>query len=286
MPPEDLFTLDDKPAPKPGPFGRFYLQELINSGGMADIWLATDADGKPFALRKLHDKLRFNFVARRRFVRGCEILKSIHNHDHVITYIENGKTDGTLYCLMEYVESSNLKQLMHRGDELLAENVGNILINMAIALEHVHDSGFMHLDFKPENVLITRNAGVRLVDFDLAQPRPDKPKKASKNPGTPAYMAPEQLLREPFDHRADIFAYGVTAFEVLTGQKPFIGESPQEILRRQLDRGSGFVTPRELNSEIPAAIEKTILKCIERDPDKRHPIMSVLVLELKAALYV
>jgi serine/threonine-protein kinase len=278
--------LDDKPAPKPGPFGRFYLQELINSGGMADIWLATDSDLKPFALRKLHEKLRFNFVARRRFVRGCDILKAIHSHDYVIGYIEHGKIDGTLFCLMEYVECSNLKQLMYRGDELLAENVGNILIDMALALEHVHDSGFMHLDFKPENVLVTRNAGVRLVDFDLAQPRPDKPKKFSKNPGTPAYMAPEQLQREAFDHRADIFAYGVTAYEVLTGQKPFGGDTPQEILRLQLDRSSGFATPREVNPDIPPAVEKTILKCLERDPDKRHPIMSVLVLELKSALYV
>ncbi|HEU0011833.1 MAG TPA: serine/threonine-protein kinase [Verrucomicrobiae bacterium] len=286
MPPDAPFILDDKPAPKPGPFGRFYLQELINSGGMADIWLATDADGQPHALRRMHDKLRFDFLARRRFARGCEILKSIHSHDYVIGYREHGKIDGTLYCLMEYVECSNLKQLMNRGDDLLAENVGNILIDMAVALEHVHDSGFMHLDFKPENVLVTRNGHVRLVDFDLAQPKPDKPKKFKRNPGTPAYMAPEQMLREPFDHRADIFACGVTAYEVLTGQKPFAGDTPEEILRSQLNREGGFRTPRELNPEIPAAVEKTILKCLERSPDKRHPIISVLVVELKAALYV
>src|SRR5262245_14515453 len=218
-------------------------------------------------------------------VRGCEILAHIHNHEYVIGYLEHGKINGTLYCLMEYVESSNLKQLLVRNDSILGENVGNILIDMAVALEHVHDSGFMHLDFKPENVLVTRNAAVRLVDFDLAQPRPEKPKKFSKNPGTPAYMAPEQLQREAFDHRVDVFAYGVTAYELLTGQKPFQGDTPEEILRRQLDR-SGFVAPRELNPGIPPAVEKSILKCLDRDMDKRHPIVSVLVLELKAALYV
>ena len=275
----------ERPAPKPGAFGRFYLQELINSGGMADIWLATDPDHKAFALRKLHDNLRFNLLARRRFVRGCEILAHIHNHEHVIGYLEHGKIGGALYCLMEYVESSNLKQLLVRHDATLQENIGNILIDMAVALEHVHDSGFMHLDFKPENVLVTRNAAVRLVDFDLAQPRPKEPKKFSKNPGTPAYMAPEQLRREAYDHRADIFAYGVSAYELLTGQKPFQGDSPDEILRKQLDR-SGFINPRQLNEGVPPAVEKSILKCLERDPDKRHPIMSVLVLELKAALYV
>ena len=270
---------------QPGPFGRFYLQELINSGGMADIWLATDQEGKPYALRKLHDRLKLNLLARRRFFRGCDILSRIHHHDYVIGYIESGKINRILYCLMEYVESSNLKMLFARNDPVLQENVGNILIDMAVALEHVHDSGFMHLDFKPENVLVTRNAGVRLVDFDLAQPRPDKPKKFSKNPGTPAYMAPEQLLREPYDHRADMFAYGVTAYELLTGQKPFAGDTPDEILRKQLNR-DGLVPPRDLNAAIPPVLEKVILKSLERDPEKRYPIMSVLVHELQSALYV
>jgi len=278
--------LDLAPAPRPGAFGRFYLQELINSGGMADIWVATDQEGKTFALRRLHDRLRFSFTARRRFLRGCEILSKIHQHEYVIQYLEHGKIGGSLYCLMEYVESSNLKQMFARSDPVLQENIGNILIDMAVALEHVHDSGFVHLDFKPENVLVTRNANVRLVDFDLALPKPDKPVKRSSNPGTPAYMASELLQRQPFDHRADIFAYGVTAYELLAGQKPFDGESPDEILRQQLDRSQNFITPRQLNPEIPFTLEKTILKCLEREPDNRYPITSLLVHDLKTALYV
>ena len=187
---------------------------------------------------------------------------------------------------MEYVESSNLKQLFARTDPILQEHIGNILIDMAVALEHVHDSGFMHLDFKPENVLVTRNGNVRLVDFDLALPKPARPMKRSRNPGTPAYMAPELMQRQVFDHRADIFAYGVTAYELLAGQKPFEGESADEILRKQLDRSQDFVSPRQRNEEIPFALEKAILKCLEREPDKRYPIMSVLVHDLEAALYV
>jgi serine/threonine-protein kinase len=277
--------IDLKPEPKPGSFGRFYLQELINSGGMADIWLATDPEGKPFALRKLHNRLRFNLLARKRFLRGCDILSKIHHHEYVIQYVEHGKIGGSLYCLMEYVESSNLKQLFSRGDPMLQDHVGNILIDMAVALEHVHDSGFMHLDFKPENVLVTRNANVRLVDFDLALPKPEKPIKSSKNPGTPAYMAPEQLLRQPFDHRVDLFAYGATAYELLTGEKPFPGDTPTEILRGQVDR-TAFRTPRDLNAEIPAGLERVILTCLEKEADKRFPIASMLVHELQAVLYV
>lgn len=282
----DIGELRSAGSGQPSQFGPFYLQELIASGGMADIWLATDQKGTPFALRRLRDGSIFNFRARKRFLRGCQILSQIHTHECVIGYIEHGKIGGWLYLLMEYVEASNLKQLAAREDPILVENVGNILIDMARGLEHVHFSGFMHLDFKPENVLITRSAGVRLVDFDLAQPKPDKPRKSPDNPGTPAYMAPEQLLRHPFDHRVDVFAYGVSAYELLTGKKPFAGETPNEILRKQLERSLDFMPPREINPDIPAALEKLILKCLERDPEKRYPYMSVLVRDLQAALYV
>lgn len=284
-----LFGSSDASDPEPrqpGPFGIYHLRELINSGGMADIWLATDAQGKACAVRLLHHNLRFSFSAKRRFVRGCEVLSKIHNHEYVIGYLAHGKIEGDLYLAMEYVEGENLKLLHARSDPVLVDNIGNVLIDMAIALEHVHESGFMHLDFKPENVLLTRNASLRLVDFDLAQPRPDKPRKMSDNPGTPAYMAPEQIRRQPIDHRIDIFAYGVSAYELLTSRKPFPGDSPEEILRKQIDRSLDFVLPRELNPDIPAALEKAILKCLERDPDKRYPYMSVLVRDLEAALYV
>lgn len=274
----------DRPT-RPQPFGQYYLQELINSGGMADIWYVTNQRNEPFALRLLRDNSFFSFTAKKRFVRGCEILSKIHNHENVIGYVEHGKIGGSLYLVMEYVEASNLKLLASRNDPVLAENVGNILIDMAVALEHVHDSGFMHMDFKPENVLVSRNASVRLVDFDLAQAIPEKPQKMSDNPGTPAYMAPEQLLRQPVDHRVDIFAYGVAAYEMLTGRKPFAGETPDEILRKQLDRKIDFVPPRELNPDIPFALEKLILKCLEREPDRRYPITSVLVHDLQTTLY-
>jgi eukaryotic-like serine/threonine-protein kinase len=277
---------DANQPPSPGPFGRFYLQELINSGGMADIWLATDDRHKPYALRRMHERLRFNLLARRRFFRGAEILSKIGDHDRIIGYVEHGKISGRPYLLMDYVEASNLKELYARHDPVLLENVAQILIDMAEGLEHMHDNGFMHLDFKPENVLVTRNANVHLVDFDLALPIPEKPKKASKkNPGTPAYMAPEQLRGEPIGPRVDIFAYGVAAYELLTNQKPFPGDTPGEILARQLDR-SAFVSPRQYNPDMPASLEKVLLRCLERDAEHRYPFLGMMVRELKAALYV
>jgi serine/threonine-protein kinase len=273
------------PTSSPGPFGRFYLQELINSGGMADIWLATDSNNKPFALRKMHERYRFNFFAKRRFIRGCEILESIADNPFLIGYIEHGKVKGQPYLLMEYIEAENLKELYANSDPVLRENVAQILIDMASGLEHMHENGYMHLDFKPENVLVTRNGGVRLVDFDLAQPIDDKPLKLSKNPGTPAYMAPEQLQGLPITHRVDIFSFGVAAYELLTNQKPFPGDSPAEILQKQLNRAN-FFSPRALNPDMPVSLEKVIIKCLEPDPDRRYPFMGVMARELRTALYV
>ena len=276
---------NSKPA-EPGPFGRFYLQEIINSGGMADIWLATDNKGKAYALRLMHERLRFNLGARRRFTHGCEILAKIRDHNGIIGYVEHGKIKGQLYLLMEYVEAENLKELYGRHDPVLLENVAQILIDMGVALEHMHENGFMHLDFKPENVLVTRNGSVRLIDFDLAQQIPEKPQKFSKkNPGTPAYMAPEQLQGQPISHRVDIFSYGVAAYELLTNQKPFPGDSPGEILSKQINR-TEFMPPRQLNPDMPLPLEKVILRCLEQEPERRYPFIGVMVRELQAALYV
>jgi serine/threonine protein kinase len=269
----------------PEQFGPYKLHELINSGGMADLYIATNEANETLAVRRLRHTSVLDFTSRRRFVRGCEVLSQIHDHEFIISYMNHGKINGAYYLAMEYVEGDNLKMLSAQADPVIEENVGNILIESATALEHVHESGFIHLDFKPENIMISRNAALRLVDFDLSIPKPERPIKTKNNPGTPGYMAPEQLLREEIDHRVDIFAFGVMAYELLTGEKPFPGETPDEILRKQIDR-SDFKEPRELNPDIPVKVEQTILKCLEREPVKRYPFSSVLVRDLQTALYV
>jgi serine/threonine-protein kinase len=270
-------------APQPGRFGRFYLQELINRGGVSEVWVATDPESHTYALRRMWNNRFLNFVERKRFFHGCEILAQIH-HEFIVKYIEHGKIEGTPYLLMDYVAGSNLKLLLSRGDEVLAEHVAQIVIDMAIGLEQVHESGFIHLDFKPENILVTPNAHIRLIDFDLAHRKLDKLQTLPHNAGTPAYMSPERLQHEGVDQRADIFALGVTAYEVLTGAKPFPGDSPDEILSKQFSRE--MVRPRDLNPDIPASLEKVILKCLEPEMADRYPYMSVVVRDLQAALYV
>ena len=271
---------------EPRPFGPYQLEELINTGGMANLWLATNPEGRTVALRLLLPQLKNDATSRKRFVAGCEVLQRVHQHECIIHYVEHGLLQGQHFLVMEYLEGLNLKQAMVEEDLDLGALIGNILIDSAEALEHVHDCGFMHLDFKPENILVTRNGNVRLLDFDLALPRPETPGKLKKNPGTPAYMAPEQLQGEAVDHRADIFAYGVMAYEVLTNQKPFQGQTSSEILRRQIKRGTEFKAPRDINPNIPTSLEKVILKALEPDPLRRHGHISMMVHELKQSLYL
>ncbi len=204
----------------PPQFGRFYLREMLNRGGMSEIWLVADNRNRPYALRRLKRELRFNFSARRRFMRGCEILSKLTDSDHIVDYVEHGKAEGTCYLVMSYVEADNLKLLQARQDPLLAEHLAQILIDAATGLSDVHAGGYMHLDFKPENILVTRNGAVRLIDFDMAQPIPEKPVKFSKNPGTPGYMAPEQLKRaNPWMRARTSHAFGVMAYELVSKPK-------------------------------------------------------------------
>ena len=284
-----LFDILGGKNPQPGEsghFGEYDLQEVVNSGGMADIWLATDPDHHTVAVRRLHPELRKDSKAKKRFVGGCEILEKVCDHPYIVQYLGHGKIKGDLFLAMEYCEFPNLKILISRSDPVLEQFVGNILIDVAEALEHVHNNGYLHYDFKPENILVSRNGNVRLCDFDLSRPIPETPTKMPDNPGTPVYMAPEQLRGREIDQRTDIFSFGVTMYETLTGQKPFNGSTSKEVLMQQKERSQFFAKPRDLNPSIPADVERIILKCIEFEMNNRFPHISYLVAELRKALYV
>ena len=217
------------------------------------------------------------------------MLAQIHNHEYVIGYVEHGKINGAFFLVMEYVEGANLKLLMTQNDPVLAENIGNLLIDSALALEHVTQHGEPRGELAADPLALggAQRGARRGTRARGGGPRgPSRPLERGQLARLVAVEDPEQLLRQPFDHRVDIFAYGVTAYELLTGRKPFAGESPQDILRRQLDRSLDFVLPRELNPDIPAGLEKIILKCLERDMEKRYPYMSVLVRDLQTTLYI
>jgi serine/threonine protein kinase len=263
-----------------GRFGPYRLHELINEGGMAQLWLASNTREEVFALRVALPSL--TSVNRKRFVQGCQALSEIPPHPNLIQYLDHGKCHQTPYMAMEYVEGANIRELLAVEDEILVQKIWEIVFGSAAALEHIHDHGYLHLDYKPENIVISRGGHPKLIDFDLCVRKPAKP-IVLKSAGTPAYMAPEILLRKPADQRSDIFAFGVLAYELFTHRRPFTGDSSEEVLRKMLDQTSSLIPPSEHNPDISKGLERVIMKCLERNPDRRYPHMSVVVRDLQEA---
>ncbi len=267
-------------------FGTYRLQELVNNGGLAELWMASDEDGYHVAVRKMHEHLLKESSAPKLFKRGCEILAKLPPHEHIVRYIDHGKIKKFPFLTLEYIEGANLKALILREDPLLGEMLSDILYAMAAGLDHLHNSGVMHLDFKPENVMVSHGGRVLIVDFDTALPLPKKPEKLDKNSGTPGYMAPEQLRGEPVDQRADIFAFGLVAYELLTQRKPFAGDTPEDGVRKILDDNFRIKSIREHNEYVPADVEQIIMKCLQRDLFARWPSMTFVAAKLRVALGV
>ncbi len=265
-------------------FGTYRLQELVNNGGLAELWMATDEEGHHVAVRKMHEHLLKESSAPKLFKRGCEILAKLPPHEHIVRYLDHGKIKKFPFLALEYVEGANLKSLMLREDPLLGELISDILYAMANGLEYLHDSRVMHLDFKPENVMVSHGGRVLIVDFDTALPLPQKPEKLDKNSGTPGYMAPEQLRGQPIDQRADIFAFGLVAYELLTQRKPFAGDTPEDGVRNVLDGNFRVKSIREHNEHVPADVEQIVMKCLQRDIAARWPSMTLVAGKLRVAL--
>ena len=262
-------------------FANFTIVEKINRGGMADIYLATDRAGDRVCLRLLLAEFRFAWSRARQFRWGSQVLSEL-DHPNIIRFVAEGKFRGRRYMVVEYVDGPSLKTLILRGDPQLRAHQLKLLVGMAAGLAHVHERGYLHLDFKPENVLVTKTYEPKICDFDLAIKRPSRPKRASVLSGTPAYLAPEQIVGEPVDERADIFAFGITAYEMLTGKKPVTGNSRDEMLKKYA-RFDEYLKPlRQHEIDIPHSIERVVLKCLEKDVARRYPSMSLVVRDLQS----
>ena len=261
-------------------FGDFRVLERIAKGGLATIWLVSDEAGATWALRVMHNNFRAGSSGPKLFRRGCEVMEKLPPHQNIIGYIKHGKASGREYAVLDYIEGQNLREMMVRKDPNLADILSDIVLELAASLDHVHDHGYMHLDVKPENIIISRAGTVYLCDFDTAQPIPDRPIKIVKKSGTPFYMPPELANGWKFDHRADIYAYAVTIYELLTEVKPFEGQTQKMMLANQLNARYRIRKMRDFNSNVPIGLEKLILKCLEFVPEKRPPNMTVLVREL------
>jgi serine/threonine protein kinase len=261
-------------------YASYSVLEKLNRGGMADIYLASDEAGQKYIMRVLLPEFYDNWKYTRRFKWGCKVLSQL-NHPNVIRLFTHGESRDQYYAVMEYVDGANLKERIIRADPQLRTYQLHLLLGMAAGLGHVHDRGFIHLDFKPENVVVSSEYEPKIVDFDLSITRPSEPKRISTVSGTPSYLAPEQIMRQPVDERADIFAFGITAYEMLCGKKPVSGDTREEVLQKYMEFNKHLVPLRSRVPDVPRSIEHVVLKCLEKDTRRRYPSMALVLRDLQ-----
>ncbi len=239
----------------------------LNDGGIASIYHAFDGSGDQVVLRELHHRLKWKLRIRRQFKNGVAVRRALGDHPHIVKYLGEG---GFLlpYEVIEYIPGTNLKQLIFRREPVVRLHPLCILQQIAEALSYVHSAGWLHLDVKPENVLVVYSAvrpQVKLTDFDLCQPIATT--RAPRHfGGSLAYVPPEYLTDKQISISTDVFAFGVLAFNLFTGQMPFVGS-----VQSSMKRGGYDITfPVTQEGKTPDCVADFIRRCLEPEPLKRY----------------
>ena len=272
----------------------YRLVEKIGEGGMGVVWKARDEKlRRDVALKVLPAELVEDPERRRRLLREARSAAAI-NHPNIAMVHEVDEAEGTVFIAMELVEGKTLRVLLG-GKPLAIPEALRIAMEMAEGLAAAHQANVIHRDLKPENVLVRADGHVKVLDFGLAkiheerQARPSQLSQAEtvteemtregRILGTPAYMAPEQARGGAVDARSDIFSFGTTLYEMVTGRAPFKGGTPLDTLSAILNEPA--LPPSQLNADVPAQLEQILAKCLEKDPKERYQDTQDLAVDLR-----
>ncbi len=245
------------------------------------LLLALDERGQRVVLRYLQDEYARRWTYRRHFLRGARVLANLR-HPNIVQLIKTGREGRIPYMVMEYVEARTLRELILSRDPLLTKQALPMIRQLIGVLAFVHGAGYMHMDLKPENILVRNDGALFLIDFDLAQKRGWRPFRLWELPGTPAYTAPETLLKRRVDERSDIYSMGVVFYEMLTFHKPYEGSHIDQVRTDHVNPTVPPTRPRQYDSSIPVNLETIILKCIAKQPEDRYPSTSLVIRDLEA----
>ena len=249
---------------------RYRVERELGAGGMATVYLAHDVRHERDVAIKVLKRDLAALVGADRFV--AEIRTTAHfRHPHILPLFDSGSADGLPFYVMPFVEGESLRQRLAREGRLPMPQAIAILRELADALAYAHASGVAHRDVKPDNVLLS-GRHVFLADFGVARAvaahvnHDQTVTGTGVVVGTPAYMAPEQLTGSPVDARSDIYAFGILAYELLTGTVPF-GGARQDVVTAHLTEAPVPLTTRR--SETPAPIASAVMRCLEKKPEQR-----------------
>jgi tetratricopeptide (TPR) repeat protein len=253
--------------------GAYTLERELGGGGMSQVFVAEEtALGRKVVVKVLPPG-RTGDVNIERFKREIQVAARLQ-HAHIVPVLTAGETNGLPYYTMPFVDGESLRGRLAKGPLSTAETV-NILRDVARALAYAHERGVVHRDIKPDNVMIAGGSAV-VTDFGIAKAisasRTDTPDatltQIGTSLGTPAYMAPEQAAGDPAtDHRADLYAFGCMAYEMLAGEPPFVEKSPQLLLAAHMSKTPDPVTGRR--GDVPQPLASMIAQCLAKDPGER-----------------
>jgi serine/threonine protein kinase len=250
---------------------RFELLGRLGQGSMSKVYRARDRKiGRVVCLKVLDKEKTARFEARfpglKRPMEGA-ILVSLH-HKNVVRTFEYGFTyQGEQYLVMELIEGLGLNYLIETRSPNLNGKRVEYLVQVADGLEYIHQQGYLHRDICPRNILLNQEGVIKIIDFGLTIPyRPEFCKPGNRT-GTPNYLAPELIKRITTDHRVDLFALGVTAYETFTGQLPWEKSQSLQTLLSHLN--SSGKDPREYRPDLDDAAAKFLIKAIKREPKER-----------------
>lgn len=250
---------------------RFELLGRTGQGSMSKVWRARDRKiGRTVCLKVLDKvktaKFEARFIGMKRPTEG-DIL-TILKHHNIVNLFEHGLTNlGEQYLVMELVEGVGLNFLIETKAKQLDSKVIHYLAQIADGLEFMHQKRFMHRDICPRNIMVTKEDVVKLIDFGLTIPYTPEFCRPGNRTGTADYLAPELIKRLSTDHRVDLFALGVTAYEMFTGQLPWEKASSQETLLSHINFAGR--DPREYRPDLDERTARFLMKSIERDRDAR-----------------
>jgi serine/threonine protein kinase len=260
-------------------FGRYEVIEEIGSGGMGSVYRVHDAQiNEVVALKIIRPDIATDSEVIERFSQELKTARKIA-HRNVCRMFDIGEDGGTHYITMEYVTGEDLRSLIKRIGQMTVAKTINIARQICEGLAEAHAMGVVHRDLKPQNIMIDKDGNAKIMDFGIARfIRTKGITTTGTIIGTPEYMSPEQAEGKGVDQRSDIYSLGIVLFEASTGEVPFEGETPFSVAFKH--KTEPAPDPRRLNAQIPADLSGLILKCLEKEKERRYQTVEEIIADL------